>query len=275
MLSQYDDEKMLHLVVFYSRNMISVECNYEIYDKKLLIIIRCLKHWRSKFESIENSIKIFIDHKSLEIFMTSKKLTSRQIRWTKILSKFNIKIEFQSKIQNVKVDVLIQMSNFRFKNENDERYQYREQMFLTFDRLEIHAVKFDEFIYERILIANKIDDQCQMYREAFDQNLISMKSVNLKQCHEKDEILYYDDKLWISIDMFLLIDFLKKIHESSISNHLEFNRMKNLLRRDYYWSNMRKVIRQYIFNCHECQRIKIFKNRKNELFIFLIILLQR
>ena len=42
--SQYDDEEVLHLVVFYSRNMISVECNYEIYDKKLLIIIRCLKH---------------------------------------------------------------------------------------------------------------------------------------------------------------------------------------------------------------------------------------
>ena len=38
---------------------------------------------------------------------------------------------------------------------------------------------------------------------------------------------------------------------------------------------MRKIIRQYIRNCHECQRIKVFKNRKNELFISLIILLQR
>ena len=43
-LLQYDDEKILHFVVFYNRNMISIECNYEIYDKKLLIIIRCLKH---------------------------------------------------------------------------------------------------------------------------------------------------------------------------------------------------------------------------------------
>ena len=91
-LSQYDDEEVLHLVVFYNRNMISVECNYEIYDKKLLMIIRCLEHWRSKLENIEKSIKIFIDHKSLEIFMTSKKLISRQTRWTKILSKFNIVI---------------------------------------------------------------------------------------------------------------------------------------------------------------------------------------
>ena len=95
-LSQYDDEEVLHLVVFYSRNMISIECNYEIYDKELLIIIRCLKHWRFEFESIEKSIKIFIDHKNLKIFMISKKLTSRQTRWAKILSKFNIVIQFQS-----------------------------------------------------------------------------------------------------------------------------------------------------------------------------------
>ena len=38
-LSQYDNEEILHLIVFYSKNMSSAECNYEIYDKKLLIII--------------------------------------------------------------------------------------------------------------------------------------------------------------------------------------------------------------------------------------------
>ena len=43
-LSQYDDEEVLHSVTFYNENMILMKYNYEIYDKKLLIIIRCLKH---------------------------------------------------------------------------------------------------------------------------------------------------------------------------------------------------------------------------------------
>jgi len=43
-LSQYDDEDILHSVIFYSKNMILAKCNYEIYDKELLIIICCLKH---------------------------------------------------------------------------------------------------------------------------------------------------------------------------------------------------------------------------------------
>ena len=38
-LSQYDNEEVLHSIVFYNKNMSSAECNYEIYDKELLIII--------------------------------------------------------------------------------------------------------------------------------------------------------------------------------------------------------------------------------------------
>ena len=34
-----------------------------------------------------------------------------------------------------------------------------------------------------------------MYREIFDQNFISIKNVNLKRYYEKNEILYYNDKL--------------------------------------------------------------------------------
>ncbi len=38
-LSQYDDEDILHSIIFYNKNIISAECNYKIYDKKLLTII--------------------------------------------------------------------------------------------------------------------------------------------------------------------------------------------------------------------------------------------
>ncbi len=43
-LSQYDDEEVLHSIAFYSKNMSSAECHYEIYDKKLLIIIWAFEH---------------------------------------------------------------------------------------------------------------------------------------------------------------------------------------------------------------------------------------
>ena len=43
-LSQYDKEGVLHPVTFYNKSMISVKCNYYIYDKELLVIIHCFKH---------------------------------------------------------------------------------------------------------------------------------------------------------------------------------------------------------------------------------------
>ncbi len=61
-LSQYDDENVLHSIVFYNKNMSSAECNYKIYDKKLLIIIQAFEHWWLELKLINISIKIFIDH---------------------------------------------------------------------------------------------------------------------------------------------------------------------------------------------------------------------
>ncbi len=74
-LSQYDDEDVLHSIVFYSKNMFSVECNYEIYDKKLLIIIWAFEHWQLKLKLINIFIKMFINHQTLISLMKDKKLS--------------------------------------------------------------------------------------------------------------------------------------------------------------------------------------------------------
>ena len=42
-LSQLGDNRLLHSVVFFSKNFDSAECNYEIYNKELLAIIRGFK----------------------------------------------------------------------------------------------------------------------------------------------------------------------------------------------------------------------------------------
>jgi hypothetical protein len=49
-LSQYDDEGTLHPVAFYSKKHSPAECNYEIYDKELLIIVRAFEDWRPHLE---------------------------------------------------------------------------------------------------------------------------------------------------------------------------------------------------------------------------------
>jgi hypothetical protein len=38
-LSQYDDEEILHFVIYFLKKHNLIECNYEIYDKELMTIV--------------------------------------------------------------------------------------------------------------------------------------------------------------------------------------------------------------------------------------------
>ncbi|KAH9273409.1 hypothetical protein BASA83_004417 [Batrachochytrium salamandrivorans] len=85
-LSQFDDSDQIRPVAFYARQMNSAERNYEIYDKELLAIVDSFKHWRHFLQGGLHPVTVLCDHKSLEYFMSTKKLTRRQARWSLELS---------------------------------------------------------------------------------------------------------------------------------------------------------------------------------------------
>ncbi len=143
-LSQYDDENILHSMIFYSKNMIFAECNYEIYDKKLLIIIRCLKHWCFELKCMNISIKIFINHLNLKYFMIIKELIRWQAKWAEKLSEYNFKIIYQLKKQNLKVNMLIRMSDVKSVKANDDHKLYQHQMLLSEDKFKLQSIKDDQ-----------------------------------------------------------------------------------------------------------------------------------
>jgi hypothetical protein len=67
-------------MAFYNKNIAPAECNYEIYDKELLAIIRYLEHWRPELKNTNILIKVFINHRNLKYFIITKELSRRQAR---------------------------------------------------------------------------------------------------------------------------------------------------------------------------------------------------
>ena len=112
-LSQYNDEGLLYPVAYYSKNLNPAKCNYQIYDKELLTIIRCLEHWRPELECTNIPIRIFTDHKGLMYFAEGRDLSRRQARYLDILSEFNIKIVFRLGPQNGKADALTRLPGLK------------------------------------------------------------------------------------------------------------------------------------------------------------------
>ena len=82
----------IRLVAFHSRSLHDTEKNYNIHNKELLAIFEAYKIWRHYLEGSGRPIDTVTDHKNLEYFTSTKKLTQRQARWSEYLSQFNLKI---------------------------------------------------------------------------------------------------------------------------------------------------------------------------------------
>jgi hypothetical protein len=77
MLSQFSDDGVLRPMAYFLAKHTAAECNYEIYDKKLLVIIKCLEKWRPEFQDIIKPFEILTDYKNLEYFTITKALNQR------------------------------------------------------------------------------------------------------------------------------------------------------------------------------------------------------
>ncbi len=266
-LSQYDDEDVLHSIVFYSKNMFSAECNYEIYDKKLLIIIWAFKHWRLELKLINISIKMFINHQALISLMKDKKLSQWQMRWVQKLADFNFKIMYQSDKQNIKINALTHWADFMSRDFDDERVQYQRTTILTLNWIKIADLKknISESIYKQILKTNEIDENCMLLHEAIARDETQYEDIKLKNCWTQNEILYHDSQLWISFNKLLQMNLICKMHNQSSVDYSDILKTVKIIKWNYYWSSMRKTIDRYIWNCYVCQCSKTSRNKSNNL----------
>jgi hypothetical protein len=81
-------------MAYYSKKHSPAECNYDIYDKELMAIIKALEEWRPECEGATYPLQLITDHKNLEYFMTKKLLNRRQARWSEFLTQFDYKIVY-------------------------------------------------------------------------------------------------------------------------------------------------------------------------------------
>ncbi len=71
------------------------------------------------------------------------------------------------------------------------------------------------------------------------------------------------------------MNLIHEIHDQSLIDHSEILRTVKIIKRNYYWSSMRKTIDRYIQNCYVCQRSKTSKDKSNDLLQSLSIFEQR
>ncbi len=259
-------------MIFYSKSMILAEINYHIYDKKLLVIIQCFEHWWFELKCTELLIQMFIDHQTLKIFMKNKQLSQWQVNYLNVLSKFNFQIIFKSGKMNTKVNALIRMLLANV-SESAQCLKNYFQTILILDRVDVLPVESKANLYQWVHMINQTDELCSEYKQAMNENKLKFHITKLKDCEIIDDVLFRKDLLWVFKNMHTKL--LQKIHDQLSISHLDNKQTINLIQQFYYWSDHQVTVRQYIWNCHACQRSKVSRNNINELHHLLLISQER
>ncbi|RAL58881.1 hypothetical protein DID88_009301 [Monilinia fructigena] len=229
-LSQYDSDGLLRPVAYFSAKHSAAECNYEIYDKELLAIIKSMEEWRPELQGSQQEFEILTDHKNLEYFTTTKALNQRQVRWSEFLSHYNFRIVYRP--------------GPNFATGDDERLKNRERIVLPADKFDIDLYNelkagihlaptdlvvpaedkpIDELIddaYRRSDMAHQLiaaieDHHVRKWPVEFRKTL----RVAMQDCYVANNRIYYRERLWIPPDDELKVQIIYRMHSSGPAGH--------------------------------------------------------
>lgn len=265
--SQLHADGLWYPVAFYSHVLVGAETNWEIHDKEMFAIVSAFKKWRPDFMSLRNRLAVYTDHRSLEVFMKTKVLTSKQVRWMEYLSDFNFQINYTAGKDNQKADILSRREQ-DLAAQDLVKKDSRSRTFLGPSRLDdrINAELAQDFVSntspsdENILLAPLLPEVFQV-----DSNLIQDLRQDNKDSFQdvrdnpspnhtiQDGLLLYKGRLCVTRNTPLCTRLIREAHDQVSSAHPSSRKTYQLLAPKYYWLGMSSDCKRYVDNCIQCK----------------------
>lgn len=284
-LSQYDDEGLLRPVAYFSAKHSAAECNYEIYDKELLAIIKSLEEWRPELQGCGSEFEIITDHKNLEYFTSTKTLNQRQVRWSEFLSQYNFRIVYRPGSKAVRPDALSRRpQDIPDKSrQDDERLKERKRTLLGHDRFDpetwsILTENTDALIAAPAILIPDLDTPIEdiiarAYASSdlasamlaalrdpdvkhWPQKIRSELRIAMQDCVVRGNRIYYRERLFLPPTDEAKIQVIYRTHSSGPGGHPGRVKTLDLITRTYWWPKMSRDVQTYVKGCDLCVRTK-------------------
>jgi hypothetical protein len=260
-LSQMDDEGVLHPVAFFSKKHSQAECNYDIDDKELMAIIKALEQWKAECEGSEQKLQLITDHKNLEYVMSIRLLNRRQARWAQFLSRFDYGIVYRPGKSNGIADALTRRPG-DLPVRGDARLKTMEQVVLKQEnlpeQLQILAnnLRKEFSIHEQMREASKHHGLAERILNVLRQGTL-MREVTVAECSVIEGQLNYRGKRYVPEVPEMQLCLTKEYHDTLLAGHQGRSKTFDLLSRQYYCMRMTRQVNQYVRNGAEWQRSRI------------------
>jgi len=249
-LFQYNENEVLHSVAYFFKKHNSVECNYEIYNKELMIIVHTFEEWCLELEDFICFVEMIINHKNLEYFMSIKQLSRHQAHWSEFLSRFNYHITYYLDKIDDKLNALTRRSEDLSKKRNtfNSWHQYQHQTILK-----IHVLDFK-------IVENLILDSVQLHLFSVSSLTLAFMNLEVKEFNVENvksqldqDILNLDEDsadtftqtLWKQVEVN--DTFAAQIIEALCSEARHHNKI-SLVKCEEHKNHLYFQERRYVFN---------------------------
>jgi len=218
LLMKYSDE-MWRPVAFISKSLSDTERNYEIHDKEILVVIRCLEAWRYFLEGAATKFEIWTNHKNLKYFMKAQKLNRRQARWTLYLSRFNFMLKHVPGSKIGKANSLSRRLDWEVGVEKDNE----DQRLVKLEWLEVRKMEMVEIIVDGVDLLEEVrkskvkDDKVVKVVEKIKR--AGVKMLRDEEWREVDGIMYKERKVYVPKDNKLRAEIIRLHHDMPVEGH--------------------------------------------------------
>jgi hypothetical protein len=236
-------------VMAYSSRQLKVhEKNYPIHDLELAAVVHALKTWRHYLYG--QKCDVYTDHKSMKYIFTQSELNMRQRRWLELIKDYKLEIHYHPGKANVVADALSRKSQVNLMVAYPMPYELAKE----FERLSLGflnnmrgvAVKLEPTLEREIKEAQKKDKKISEIRQLILEG-------RGKDFHEDAEgVIWFKDRLCVSIVQSIRELILKEAHESAYSIHPRSEKMYQDLKKKFWWYGMKREIAEHVAICDSC-----------------------
>jgi hypothetical protein len=214
-----------HPIAFYSRPVAPCHRSLAAYERELIGLVQVVRHWRPYLWGRRFTVKTY--HYSLKYLLDQRLATILQHHWVGKLLGLDFAIEYKSGSTNTVADAL-------------SRRDTEEGALLAFS-----APRFDF-----------IGRLC--HAQATDPALVAIHDevragTRVAPWTVVDDMVAYAGRLYIPPTSPLLQEIMDVVHEDG---HEGVHRTLHRIRRDFHFSNMRRLVQEFVRSCPTCQRYK-------------------
>jgi len=218
-LSMKCSDKKWRPVVFILKSLSDTERNYEIHNKEMLAVVRCLEVWRHFLEGAMMKFEVWTNHKNLEYFIKAQKLNRRQARWALYLSRFDFILKHVLGSKMGKADCLSRRPDWEISVERDNE----DETLIKPEWLEVRKTERVEIIVDGVDLLEEIrkskvkDDKVVKAVEEIKR--AGVKMLRDEEWREVDGVMYKEGKVYVPKNDKLRAEIIRLHHDTPVGGH--------------------------------------------------------